>query len=294
MAKPDRPRIHSTCKESTFHDLMCRIGGSPDATGRLVVTIVPLNGELLKGLILSRFPGGVTALQDAWNAAFGDACGDGAGVPDRSTIYRWRQGKWPGNKSDLLKLSSLLDVDPLCLLDITEDAAPDAMKSLYRSYQTNRWAPRARSVLGDFLGHKTDWPPKSLAKHHYDRDWRLREVGHDLTLGCNFYPTFEIAGAPAVYEDRPQVFHFAYRHAALFGRQWVQYGFVLRHGGAVRLISINGHVENRSIDARDAPTLVETWFGPSPTVFRIASLHDFDIHLRTKDTTGEIGVRFPA
>lgn len=222
------------------------------------MTGAPLNVELLKGLISRRFPGGVTALQDAWDAAFNDGGDNETSAPDRSTIYRWRRGKWPGGKIDLLRLSSLLDVDPLCLLGITDENAAGALRTLYRSYQTGDWRPRALSFLDDFLGHKGDWPPNYLAKQYYDRDWRIREVDHDLTSGKNFYPVLRIDGTRVTYEDRPQVFHFAYKHAALFGRQWVQYGFVLRHGGKVQLVSINGHVESCAAAALDAPTLVET------------------------------------
>lgn len=48
------------------------------------MTIVPLDGVLLKRLILRRFPQGVTAFQDAWSAVRDDDRGGDAAVPDRT------------------------------------------------------------------------------------------------------------------------------------------------------------------------------------------------------------------
>jgi hypothetical protein len=274
---------------------MCRIQGALNATDGDAMKTIPLNGVLLKQLISKRFTDGVTGIQDAWHARFTDGSGDDeAEVPNRSTIYRWRQGRWPGSKTELVRLSSLLDIDPLCLLDINEDNAPEAMAVLYQSYQSKRWAPQALSLLSDFVGHKQDWPPKYVSEEYYGRDWSIREFEHDLTLGKNFYPLIQIAGSPTVYENRPQVFHFAYRHNALFGLQWVQYGYVLRYGKDCRLISINGHIESAQALAPEFPTLVETFFGPSPTIFRIASLHEFTVEIIAERAVNGNCVRFPA
>ncbi|MEK7266018.1 MAG: hypothetical protein AAB227_07965 [Pseudomonadota bacterium] len=255
---------------------------------------VPLNGQLLKHLISQRFPEGIAAFQDAWHARFTDDFGKVRDAPDRATIYRWIKGKWPGSKRDLLRLASLLSIDPFCLLDLNENTSVEIMRTLHRSYQTGIWDPRPLSLLADFLGPKSDWPPKSLSKQYYNRDWCIRELDHDLSHGENFYPTIAIDVASSANDDHPRVFHFAYRHMVLFGVQWVQYGYVLRVEGKIRLVSINGHVESALAESQCAPIHVETWFGPSRTVFRVACLHDFTIGFLTDRRTADVCVRFPA
>ncbi len=233
-------------------------------------------------------------LLDAWDERYAHDNHRCVEAPDRSTLYRWIKGSWPGSANQLIRISSLLDIDPIGLIEISENSAAEIMSSLYESYQNKHWEPQALSVLNDFIGHKDKWPPQNLSEQFYDRNWNLDEFEHDLTLGINFYPVFEIEGASSNHNSGPQVFHFAYRHTALFGKQWAQYGYVTRYGEDCQLVSINGYVDSCVIQSPDAPSYIETWFGPSPTIIRIASLHEFTAKIVANPNAIDTRLRFPA
>ena len=252
---------------------------------------VPFDGKLLN-LLISR-AGGVNAFLDIWHSRYGET-GTAVETPDRSTIYRWMNGAWPRNVKQLCALAHLLDVDPISFLSVSDRSAPNIFATLYRCYESRKWEPPALSFMSGHAGHQRDWPPATASKAPFLRDWRMCEFEHDLSLGTNFYVLLKIHKTCAREGTLPQVFHFAFQHQTLFSRQWLQFGYVIRCSNNVRLVSINGYVETCILEDTKQPTLVETWFGPSPANFRIASLHDFEANLSSETTLEFRRVRFPA
>lgn len=247
-----------------------------------------LDPALLRMLIAKRLPGGIAELQDRWVQSPAQVDRDAA-VPHRSTMHRWSTGKVPRTSDDLLRLCGVLDIDPLCLLTLPQ-ADPDlAIEKLMSAYVHGRWQPPALEFLAEFLGRRSAWPPQGLARRYFGRDWYTAELEHDPARAANFYATFRIAAAG----EGPFVYHVAFRHSRLFARRWLQYGFVVRHGLAVRLRHINGHVDTYEAPSLASATLVQTWFGPGSVCFRVASLHPFALTLDPPGPVEGEAVRFP-
>lgn len=274
---------------------MCRIHINAFATTMIDMTKIRLNGELLARFIRDECEGKVERFLDIW-ASRQDLRPDGApDVPNRSTVYRWIRGTVPlgKNKDEFPRLCGVLDVDPFCML-VPEGGDPaNAAQFLLRSFQLNRWDPPALSFIADFFGRQAVWPPKQLAREHFGHSWFVEEFEHDPQRRANYYPLIEIVGDLEVTASRPQLFHFAYRERDLFGGRWLEYGFVTRQGQCVQLLHINGHAESYLTDTPDEPSRVETWFGPGPAIFRIASLHPFSVKVNDPDEDEHQRVRFP-
>lgn len=267
-----------------------RVGGGLPATSKGLTDAVSLDRTLLRGLIASRIPGGISELQDRWVQSPGQVDSPDADVPHRSTIHRWsNNGQVPRTATDLLRLCSVLDVDPLCLLKLPQTEPDLAVERLMSAYFHGRWQPPALEFLAEFLGRRAAWPPQALARRFFGRDWFTAELEHDVSKAANFYATFRIS---AVGEG-PYVYHFAFRHSQLFARRWLQFGFVVRDGMRINLRHINGHVDSCEVTKVPSAALVQTWFGPGPAFFRVACLHPFSLVLVPTPTDEEAVVRFP-
>jgi|GEM_PF-1770951 len=268
-----------------------RVRAAPDATIPVRSGVVALDGRRLRDLIAERLPRGASELRDRWHWQEAEK-GESIEPPHRATIHRWTQGQMPRTKNDLLRLCSILDVDPMCLLRLPEDDPEATMERLSTAYLHGRWDPPALEFLSSFLGRRTMWPPAWLARDFFARDWCVREFEHDLAGRINYYATLRISVSDCAYRNGPFVYHVAYRHRALFGKRWLQYGVVQRGGNCVKLLHINGFTETCCVDA-SSPFRVQTWLGPGAAVFRIASLHPFVLDVADEAGSDEPTVRFP-
>lgn len=215
-----------------------------------------LRGELLKELVAARY-GSLQDFQLAWQQ--GDCAVHGEEVPDRSTIYRWYRGGLPRRREQLWYLSSLLDADPFCFLELPKGNEEAAEQALYRAFWLNQWPP-VIDFLGAFFGHQATWPPPQFAHQYFGRGWYAQEVTHFAKERVNYHAQIEIAGPGPAPDKPPQVFHFAYRQEHMFVGRWVQYGIVERSTHRISLRSVNGRTHECDVE-RDDPTIVETWFG---------------------------------
>jgi len=213
--------------------------------------------------------------------------------PNNSTVYRWIKGESVPKSSDLfLRLAGLLDVDPFALIAVPDGDILAAADELLRIVQHTFTPPSWLQFVHGFFGRQLAWPPEELATAYFNRPWHASSFTHDAAARTNFYATV-VLGQPAS-TGRPQVFHFAYRHPTRFRARWLQFGLVRVHSRSVALHHIDGHIEQLDRSAPQEPIRVETWFGPGPALFRIASLHPFTHSLdEAANTTGK-AVRFPA
>lgn len=246
---------------------------------------VRMNGELLDALIKERFTQGTREFQSVWDAN---------GGLDRSTIHRWRKGGLPKSSNAYLHLCGLLDIDPFALLSANRDDVANAVEDLLASYEdSGRGTHPALAFARHFFGRKRVWPPKRPLNEHYGKlQWCVAEFVHNPSECCAYYKLLCLVGDSGISHIRPQVFHFAYRHPILFGKRWLQYGFVIRIGKQARLVHINGHTESYLASTLQDPTFVETYFGEGPAVFRIASIHPFEL-IEPEDDSGVPRLRFP-
>ena len=250
-----------------------------------------LDGHLLHALIEDRMPEGNSSLDERWPAY--DRPGERrCNPPDRSTLYRWIGGSMPRTSDQLLRLCGILDVDPMCLLKLPDGDPDAALDSLATSYLHGQWKPPAIKFLNEFLGRRAQWPPPDLAQRYFGRKWCHREFAHEATARTNCYATISIAATQRMPGDGPFVYHVAFRHPALFVKRWLQYGVVLRHGNRVSLRHINGHTDMCDVEDVRSPLRIETWFGPNPAVFRVASLHPFQLEVEESPDEKVPVVRF--
>ncbi len=250
---------------------------------------VSLNGTLLEQLIEGEFSGKVERFLDHWEAAHSKIISK---PPDRSSIYRWMKGQLPRSSQSFLSLCGLLDVDPFAMLSVNEDKLSSTIPELLNAVQLRQWRQPALGFFTDFFGRQTSWPPRSISEDYFSRSWSMEDFEHDPEHRDNYYPTIVIGGSEQIHLHKPQVFHFAFRSPDLFGKRWLQYGFVERCGKQVRLVHINGHVERYETEDISNLSHVETWFGAGAAIFRIASLHPFSLKVTDKQTNA--CVRFPA
>ncbi len=255
--------------------------------------IIGIDGHLTEQLIKSRWSGGVDGLVDAWMASSDNKVRKRP-PPNRSTIYRWLQnGALPKSGDDFLVLCALLDVDPLGLLVASDGDSQKAIEHLLVSVQLEQWRHHSLRFMEKMFGRQTVWPPPEFAKNHFRREWNIKEFSHDPASKANYYATIELQCNEDVIGRRPQTVHFAYFIPGFFRNRWLQFGIVIRHGVETRLVHINGHSDRCEGVSLGGPSLVQTWFGPGPAVFRAASLHPFDIFIETQRRPAGACVRFP-
>lgn len=244
---------------------------------------VKLNGDLLREIIEARFAGGISDVQDLWPTEPG---------PARATIYRWMKGGLPQSSNDFLRLCATLDVDPFSLLIPNARELSGSINALLAAFYSDLWTP-ALAFMKDFLGRRAEWPPLAPAIQFYQRNWITFDFVHSATSEANFYALLSLTSSRTDYPSLPTVCHFAYRNENFYGKRWLHYGFVQQTKSEVKLIHINGHFQDYKKQLQQEPARVETFFGPSPTQFRVASLHPFSIQ-RIYDSNSNLpSVRFP-
>lgn len=248
---------------------------------------VGLNGELLGELIKAR--GGVSAFLGQWNSV-SSVVDD---HPDNSTVYRWIKGERVPKNGDLfLRLAGLLDVDPFALVDVPTGDVLAAADEVLRMVQNSFAPPPWLQFVHGFFGRQITWPPEDLASVYFGRSWHVEEFSHDPRFRANYYATVLLRHV-AEPNGRPRIFHFAYKHPSLFHARWLQYGLVRVHGTSGILHHISGYMDQLELSAPNEPISVETWFGPGPALFRIASLHPFSHELTVGEDGTTPALRFP-
>ncbi len=251
--------------------------------------IVTLNPMLLECLAKTR--GGVRGLLDQWQERYGDET-----LPNKASLYRWiKNGAMPGNSIKLLRLCALLDVDPFCLLIPAKGiSSTQAINRLLQAFNQDSWPSPSLQFLTDFFGRQTMWPPPYWADstNRFEYHWHTEDFEHDPKLRAGYYALITLVGTERTQAPRPQTFHFAYRQINQFGDRWLQYGFVVRNKSTVALTHINGQTDHCMLSEIKDPTFVETWFGPGPATFRVASLHPFSIEINQPPQSPPPTVRF--
>jgi hypothetical protein len=249
--------------------------------------LVQLNCRLMEDLIEKQ--GGVKAFLDRWHSRSPSA----DERLSRATVYRWIGGEsGPKNVRLLLRLAGLLDVDPFALLDVPDGDTLAAADEVLRFVQNASTPTPWLQFVHSFFGRQISWPPEDVSAVYFGRPWLVREFTHDPATRANYYATVLLRPALQAV-DHPQVIHFAYKHPFLFGARWLQYGLILVRGVSVALHDISGYSDRLSLSTLDDPVAVETWFGPGPALFRVASLHPFANTLASPEDATRKAVRFP-
>lgn len=227
-----------------------------------------LDHAVLLRRTLTRY-GGVAAIARRW--PWGQP-------PHRSTILRWLRGQtYPRDSDALLALAAAIDVDPLGIWRVDLPQFGRLCELLSRALITNSWEDLlpGLSFLPDFVLPSRSWPPQRIARMYFKRDWHVVDVAFGGDTARSVFTAFALV--PDAAEMGPvgiQVWHFAWRPAG--DRAWRPYGFVrLVESSLQQLFSFSGRATSLQREATPAEFFVETWLGPGPVEFRIASLHPF-------------------
>lgn len=211
--------------------------------------------------------------------------------PDRTTLWRWLKGGHPGSAEMVLGLAAALDIDPLGLFETSRNDFAVLCNRLARSIAKERndiLGPEQKWIL-DFFAPNEDWPPDLMK--YFGRVWKRQSFRHDARKSLERYQRVEITAVPRRF-SQPQIWHFAFRDPSAILPTWTPYGLIERAAGQVSLYHVRGHTDSGAIPPNATSFLFETWFGPRPAEFLVASLHPFAIALADSVEATPL-VRFP-
>ena len=251
---------------------------------------VPIDRERLHGLIEQQY-GSVDELAGEWHDRYDTDPRATIRPRDRSTIYKWLDAGMPAKKDVLYGFCALLDVDPIGIIESSRQFIEKNFAKERRAFQMS---DRSDTILAPFRAVYLPgwrWPNSAIVKKHYGRDWCVAKITHEADEVLNVYAALSLRTAKQLSDYHPRVFHFAYQQKFAIDRLWRPYGVIIAVGDRVRLIAESGIWQEATADAFRQTAIVETFFGPRPTLFRIASIHEFTLDIDAP-TSAEGVVRF--
>lgn len=227
---------------------------------------------LLLSLIEKKF-GGVENFVSNWGVQIAEGRILGGRVKDSATIYRWLNNGLPANSDDVFGFFGALDLDPIAVLDVEKSGILKNFQKIRLAFQFGRKSQLA--PLNEMFYPGPFWPSNALAERYYGRKWSTIEFAHEPNGVRNVYALLKLRIANSVLEYLPIAIHIAYRRKAAVDKMWRPYGSIIRINNQTRLLSESGDFQEK-LDQEDFRLVrAETYFGPSPVEFKLASLHSF-------------------
>lgn len=251
---------------------------------------IPLRKELVLALIERRFQS-VDGLVVEWGERVASGTQKVGRARDRSTIYRWIEKGLPSTRNDIFGFASVLDVDPVGILDIDGAFVQNHFGRERRLFQIGLTQLSRLSPFWPIYIPGPTWPNEEIAHHFYGRSWCTRDFTHDPSVIANVYVAVHLSATTNGEPVTPRTYHFAYRRLGAQDGMWRPFGTVIGLHNAVRLVSENGDYQEVSDERSSSVVVAETFFGPGPAEFRVASLHDFRVRIETP-SKGQTSVRF--
>jgi hypothetical protein len=195
----------------------------------------------------------------------------------RSSIYRWLKSGVPKRPDALLDFCGALDVDPMAILDFELSGTIRDFGKLRMEFQLGRELASPLKVFKDLLFPGPHWPVDTPVERYYGRPWYRNDFTHDAQTFTNVYA---LLGLRPRYDDRatPLVFHIAYRRKSAADQMWRPYGSIIRREASLMIVSESGGMIERA-NTPDGRIEFETFYGPGPADFRLASIHPFDLEV---------------
>src|ERR1700676_54993 len=217
-------------------------------------------------------------------------------VPDRTTLWRWLNGRSNVPQTLVLALAGSFDVDPCALFEITPKAYAALCRALVRNIGTNQAYPVTQDLqwFAPFAVPSEKWPSNDIPARYFRKSWTTQSFRHTAQREKNFFQKLLITAEPRSH-SAPQVGHFAFRNQTPTSLLWIPYGFVERTAQGITLFHYHarGHSESQTISPDANGFVVETWLGGGPADFCVASLHDFKLTLSKDPDPTMPCLRFP-
>lgn len=250
----------------------CLRTGTQIETRRSVA--IPLNKELVRALIKRRFQS-VGELVVEWEERVRAGSQKVGRARDSKTIYRWIERGLPSRRSDIFGFASVLDVDPVAIVDINDTFIQKHFGKERRLFQVGLANLSLLSPFWPLYVPSQMWPNDEIANSFYGRSWFTQDFAHDPTVVANVYAAVRLTTTANDDPAIPRAYHFAYRRSSAHDGMWRPYGTVIGMQNKVRLISENGDYQELADERSSSEVVAETYFGPGPAEFRIAALHAF-------------------
>lgn len=215
--------------------------------------------------------GGIAGFSTAW------AESNPAIARDPKTIYGWIANGLPRNRETIFAFFGMLDTDPLALLDLERNRMPQSFGRLRRSFLLGGASAGAFKALFELYHPGPAWPSNSLTQQFYGRDWVTSDFVHSANTLVNAYAVVHVRDAH--HPTQPRAWHIAYRRIQNNDGMWRPYGTIIACGGQRILIHENGYMQTEIADGGCPDFRFQTYFGPSPIEFRLASLSPFNIEI---------------
>ena len=241
---------------------------------------IPLNRALVQELIELRF-GSVNGLVVEWEERVALGVQKAGRPHDRATIYRWLQKGLPSHRNDVLGFAGVLGVDPIAILRIDEQLIEERFATERRRLQLGLDSPSPLLPFRPIYTPGPGWPNGEIAHSYYGRSWSVRDFEHEPSRIANVYAAVRLLSAAHDSPCVPRTYHFAYRRTDARDAMWRPYGSVIGYRHEVRLVSESGDYQRRADERSNEAVIVETYFGPGPAQFRVASFHAFDLTVET-------------
>jgi hypothetical protein len=230
--------------------------------------------DLVGHIIQARY-GGIVGAMDEWSARYLESGAPGNPLPNKSSFYRWQDGGLPTNIHDLFRWASVLDVDPIALIQIPKNDFTSFARAVTLKFASFTLKGSLSKYIGQLFMPSHLWPPNDLVRKPFGYPWYVQELKHD--------PLFRVDFDACIYLNSsgwdgiaPRTYHFSYRRDIPEEPFWTPYGSVIRDKETVRLYHSSAYSREKPAPPIFNPAIVATYFGRGPAAFRIASLHPFE------------------
>lgn len=252
---------------------------------------ISLRGDLVRRLMDQRFSS-IVDMVVTWEERVTSGVQKTGRARDRATIYRWLDKGLPSNRGDIFGFAGLLDIDPIAMLEITDEGILRDFARERRLFQLGSGNRTPLSAFWPIYTPGPGWPDAEIASSYFARPWFTREFAHDPFAIANVYAALRLTSR-VTEAFAPRTYHFAYRRTGARDGMWRPYGTVIGYENEINLLSESGDFQKVGDENSPSTVIAETYFGSGPAEFRIASLHDFDLEIAApSDQDG--AVRFHA
>lgn len=203
----------------------------------------------------------------------------------RSTIYRWLVEGIPFKRSfskkdqnhdfQIFALCSLLDVDPLAILDYRKNGYFSHFSKFRTLFYYGFQELDGFAHLIEMYRPDDVWPSENIARIFYGRLWFSHQFANADSWKFSDYLLVKVNFYSPIY-NRPRAVHIAYRRLGVSDTMWRYYGTVLLREGIIELYSESGDFQSMG-QAIEDEIKFRTYYGGGSVEWKIASLHDFHI-----------------